>query len=87
MYLDASTGIACVFDGWAVPAARRFVLDMAGAAPSDLIHIPDYRPGLAGPDCPYPILAKGPAKAPKFRFGKSETPRQILAAIEREINA
>jgi len=89
--LEQYIGIDIILDGWAKPAAERYLYELAGYRPSELVDLPAHYPyGKADMDCPYAVLAKGTPLKPRFRFTPDKTFAEVFYALNvdyRDIEA
>ena len=70
-----------VADQWCLFGLVWYLCQKANIHPYWLQYIPYYRPGKAGYDCPYPILASGSGNHPKYHYGAEMSCWSILAQL------
>jgi hypothetical protein len=78
------------YDGWCVWSAVRFECAMVGLTESAMKNIPLYIPpdetanspyGIAGTDCPYPVLGTGSGLKPLWEFDGTVSPIDAVITL------
>ena len=68
-------------DGWCLYAAIHHLLDIGQIAPKFRLNIPEWAPGKASSDCPYPILGRGTGNNPLYRYAPDRSVMSVLLEL------